>query len=47
MGGGEEGGGGRGGGARGEEKTDIPGSTIKLHSMSCFTLVVLAKPWVS
>ena len=41
------GGGGGGGGARGEEKTDILGSTIKLHSMSCFTLVVLAKPWVS
>ena len=43
MGGGEEG----GGGAGGEEKTDILGCTIKLHPMSCFTLVVLAKPWVS
>ena len=40
--------GGAGGGGVEEEKTNIPGSTIKLHSMRCFfTLVVLAKPWVS
>ena len=38
---------GGGGGREEEEKTNIPGSTIELHSMNCFTLVVLAKPWVS